>query len=256
VSIGLYWWRDVPNFGDHLSPLIAAHVSGRSVVYAEVVDAQMIGLGSVLPMVAVAPEPKRRIHVWGSGYLAGHQPLVAASRIKVWAVRGTLTRHKLGASRSTPLGDPGLFAACALDIHARPRIEVGICGHHTHYDTPEWTRFVSKHPEIFVIDVRRPAIDVARDIASCRVLVSSSLHGLVLADALAIPNRWIELTPALCQSSWKFHDYYLGTGRSAAHPVFVAGGDIEQLIDQTLRAYEPPDIEPILERLGNAFPAM
>lgn len=35
-----------------------------------------------------------------------------------------------------------------------------------------------------------------------------SLHGLVVADALGIPNIWIEPTPSMAGGRFKFDDYF------------------------------------------------
>ena len=51
----------------------------------------------------------------------------------------------------------------------------------------------------------------------CALVISSSLHGLVFADAFGVPARWIRIPgtgPA--ETADKFFDYYLGTGRGHA----------------------------------------
>lgn len=53
---------------------------------------------------------------------------------------------------------------------------------------------------------------VLDEIASCRAIISSSLHGLICADAYGIPNVWLEEYPILSDNI-KFHDYFLSQGR-------------------------------------------
>lgn len=48
-------------------------------------------------------------------------------------------------------------------------------------------------------------------LSSCQFIVSSSLHGLIIADAYGIPSVfWNELGE---ENEWKFLDYFEGVGR-------------------------------------------
>ena len=64
-----------------------------------------------------------------------------------------------------------------------------------------------------VIDVNRPPFDVVRDISTCEAIVSSSLHGLIVADALEIPNVRVSFHGRLKGGDFKFEDYASGVGR-------------------------------------------
>jgi pyruvyltransferase len=254
--IKLYWWRELPNFGDDLAARVVEHLTGRSVEHAECDKADMVGLGSILRMVAEMPSRADPIHVWGSGYLTGNQQLVAPSRIRVHALRGELTRRRLGW-RAIALGDPGLLAASLLDTRPPQRHPVGIIGHHTHYPRPEWSRILARNPHALAIDGRRPALPVIRDIASCKVILSSSLHGLVVADSLGIPSCWVELSRSLCESDWKFIDYFSVLPRADPGPVFLRlDSDLEQLAEDVLRRYEPPEVARVVDEIVNAFPSL
>jgi pyruvyltransferase len=56
---------------------------------------------------------------------------------------------------------------------------------------------------------------VVAEIASCRLLLSSSLHGVIVAEAYGVPAIWTAYT----KSPEKFHDYYQATGRRRCEPV-------------------------------------
>ena len=45
-------------------------------------------------------------------------------------------------------------------------------------------------------------------IASCEVVLSQSLHGLIVADALGVPNVWIAPTGDMVGGRFKFDDYF------------------------------------------------
>ncbi len=89
--------------------------------------------------------------------------------------------------------------------------------HAVSWENGDARRFAAEHPGILLIDPRRPPQEVVRDIASCKEVFSSSLHGLVAADSLGIPNRWVELeTPHadVAANRFKFEDYYSAFGVS------------------------------------------
>jgi pyruvyltransferase len=54
---------------------------------------------------------------------------------------------------------------------------------------------------------------VIRDLMSCRAIASSSLHGLILADAYGLPNAWLDSDAGGGGSrpgggEFKFYDYF------------------------------------------------
>ncbi len=57
-------------------------------------------------------------------------------------------------------------------------------------------------------------IGTIEKIASCERIASTSLHGLIVADAFHIPNLWISKDAQEKRISWKFIDYFLSVGRS------------------------------------------
>lgn len=56
-------------------------------------------------------------------------------------------------------------------------------------------------------------------ISECDVILSSSLHGLVVADALNIPNEWLNFRDLHSSSAFKFYDYAAGIGRALPKPI-------------------------------------
>jgi hypothetical protein len=83
-------------------------------------------------------------------------------------------------------------------------------------------------PQIRVISPRaRLPLDVARKMLACDLVISSALHGIILADALRIPSLWLRgepaanasgstpappATPAPNQHPLKYEDYLLSIG--------------------------------------------
>jgi hypothetical protein len=74
---------------------------------------------------------------------------------------------------------------------------------------------IKKHPDIFkVISVAQPPEEVADQIKSCKLILSSSLHGLIVSDSLGVPNVHLMLSDNLKSphhlrgGEHKFRDYY------------------------------------------------
>jgi hypothetical protein len=59
-----------------------------------------------------------------------------------------------------------------------------------------------------LIDVSRPPWEVIRQIGRCRIVLSQSLHGLIVADAFNIPNLWIAPAQHMQGGDYKFMDYF------------------------------------------------
>ncbi len=55
----------------------------------------------------------------------------------------------------------------------------------------------------------------------CKFLFSSSLHGLIFADAFDVPTAWLRNAslPSHAEGSFKYEDYLLSTGRATPTPV-------------------------------------
>lgn len=71
--------------------------------------------------------------------------------------------------------------------------------------------FAASDPAFMLIDPRDAPEVVCHQIASCARILSSSLHGLIMADAYGVPNRWI----APGKQGWmKYHDYAASIGRT------------------------------------------
>jgi hypothetical protein len=83
-------------------------------------------------------------------------------------------------------------------------------------------------------------------------VLSSSLHGLIAADALGVPNAWIGLSDALRGGDFKFRDYY---GVFGIEPCML-GLSRDLLVDPgpAVAAWSRPGIDDIRRRLLARFP--
>ncbi len=222
APIRLFYFRSrsgVPNFGDELSPEVVAFVTGRRVEHAGRWTCDLTGIGSILDryldpkgrLIAGARAAMARpIRVWGSGLITDHPG--ARHSLQPLALRGPLTRDALGADKALPMGDPGLLAAAMLK-RGGTRQGLGIVPHYSDKTHPMVAE-LSRLPGVRIIDVERGGAQVCAEIGTCAAVLSSSLHGLIVADAFGIPNHRLRFGGQIKGGDFKFRDYALALGRA------------------------------------------
>lgn len=219
----LFWWQGVPNFGDAISPLIVAHVAGREVVHTGARNCGMLAIGSLLQVMRRNYGKPRadgvRPWIWGAGLLHAVQPDFL-DNVQVALLRGPVSAALLGL-KAERFGDPGLLVPSLLGDLPERRDHVGLVVHHRQNDDPALAALIAAEPALRLIDVRDDALDVCRRIAACAHVITSSLHGLIVADACGVASTWLD--PGT-QSHLKYLDYAASVGRMMIAP--VSFGDV------------------------------
>lgn len=223
--LGLFWWNDEPNFGDTLSREVTRYVSGREVEWASAQACDLFGVGSILTFARRAhnngPRAGGTPWVWGSGCI-GPMRVDFVKNVRFASLRGPLSASILKL-KVPSYGDAGLLAPEALGDKPRKTQKIGLVIHHKILDKFWRDDMVPDVKGAKVIDVRNPDhMAVIREIASCKLVVSSSLHGLIVADAFGIPSIWLNPEGNHGSSRFKFYDYANSIGRPMRHPVDVA----------------------------------
>ncbi len=228
------------NWGDALAPQLLTWLSGTKpelVPLREACDRpNLLTVGSVLRMV------DENTTVWGAGFIsrddglglthwdAGASAVVARPRA-VRAVRGPLTREKLlamGIPCPQVYGDPALLLPRFVPPASRTRFELGVVPHYTDRHDPALAE-LRRDPKVKVIDVRvgrlghwlgRPDLMAfARAVSACEKIVSSSLHGLVVAESYGVPSQRLRLGDGLIGGDFKFEDFFASVYREAVAPL-------------------------------------
>lgn len=207
-GVTAYWYRETLNFGDLLTPVVLRH-HGFTPTHAYPLKAQLAATGSILEHL---PETYEGV-ILGSGFIDA-QSHRRFPRAKILALRGSLTRERIqGHGPNIPLGDPGIYAARLMGERHEPCCTVGIIPHHSNIEAPAFRSIAERSPsDVRIISpVAQPA-DVFARLRECEMIVSASLHGLILADALGIPSVW-SAESSLIGGEFKFHDYATAVGR-------------------------------------------
>jgi hypothetical protein len=203
--IKVYWWRKIPNFGDAVTPLLLTHFSNiKNIEWDTISRASIVSCGSLLEHIP--PD-------W-DGYILGTGKLIENSRLngfgktaKILAFRGPLTAR--GFKGNFALGDPGILSNELVGPQEK-KWDLGIVPHWQ--DSELVDRFKKLIPEKFSIKVINTASDPLQaisDIGSCRRIVTSSLHGAIIADSFGGIPRRIEVCEKMAQDGglFKFKDY-------------------------------------------------
>lgn len=84
--------------------------------------------------------------------------------------------------------------------------KISICPHFSHY---KYFSNISTSHCLNVIDVKQSLQSVVNEIANSTVCISSSLHGIIIAQAYGVPWVWLELPQAsLDGNDFKFYDFF------------------------------------------------
>lgn len=195
-----YWYDAEVNFGDLVTPELL-RAEGLTPICKPGRTARIAGAGSVIELVG----DEFSGFIWGSGKMHPDR-FSDVSRATVLGVRGALTREVLGLPADTLLGDPGLLLAHEYALSHSVTGPIGILPHMYHREDPTIRRLLALDGTV-EINVAQTPRAVAAAIASCRALLTTSLHGLVFADAIGVPVLWGMPPASLPGGDFKFRDY-------------------------------------------------
>jgi len=198
----IYWWVGKKNFGDLITPEIVKGL-GFTPVHAHINEAEFIGAGSLLQMLSTDSCSQ----TLGTGLISN--TYIDLPNVKFVSVRGELTKDTLDLPSNTPTGDIGLIADELITGRSiKKRYSLGIVPHYVDKSSA-WVKQVQAEygTACLIIDVEQSASNVTKRVAMCDMIVSSSLHGIIVADSLGIPNIWVELSNKVFGGGFKFEDY-------------------------------------------------
>lgn len=193
--VPMFWHIGRPNFGDDFNPALFEALTGMPIrLIRDRSVPHFLGMGSIADKATEAST------ILGAGLITPAPPVARPRRII--ALRGALSQNLLAAEAQVLLGDPMVL----IDrlVRAAPEIAIGFVPHVSS------VRLAARiaPPDMLVIDPGKAPWQVIRDIARCRRIISQSLHGLIVADALAIPNLWVAPSAKMTGGRFKFDDYF------------------------------------------------
>ena len=213
------------NFSDLLSPWLIQKISDNTIA----LDGGSTSLAHLI-IDSVTDRSGSKAIVWGAGASGCETSAQLCKDADYRAVRGPLTRNALRvADIECPevYGDPALL----LPLFHKPQVqkthEVGVILRRSEASWSQIT-FADGVKKIFLESDNIETL--LEEILSCKRIVSSSLHGLVVADAYGIPSAWMDSgEPAGLH--FKFYDYFLSVNKVQRPQRFNPNGSRIGLVD-------------------------
>lgn len=198
--------------GDALNPFIAARVLGVTPVYvSRRFHGKLIAVGSIIEFT------RPNDVVVGTGAICDQ--IIDAHGARILATRGPLTERLI---RNADL--PGIYGDLALllpDVY-QPRLaahgRIAVVPHYVDREV-----MAIQNPSVVTIDVEAADLFSQIDlIAGAEAVVSSSLHGIVIAEAYGVPAVWVQPSQNVIGDGFKFRDYFASTDREAVPATWSA----------------------------------
>lgn len=188
------------NAGDVISKPILEHLGYKIQFCGRNNKGKLLAVGSVMSAL------RENDTVWGTGCIRDRE-IIAPPNTTFIAVRGPNTKALIKGTRVPKIyGDPALLLPELYD----PEIEVN----HAIGYIPHYVDKGLQPKDGFLIDIQSDWHTIVDQIKSCELIVSSSLHGIVFAEAYGVPAMWARYSDKIIGGDFKFQDYFLGTGRT------------------------------------------
>ena len=120
----------------------------------------------------------------------------------------------LGEEVCCPLADPGLLASLLVPTQKK-KYDIGLIPHYVDAREECFQEMKNHYPNSILINVQDDPISVIETIGQCKSVLSTNLHGLILADSFGIPNHWCVCSDRILGKGYKFRDYYSSYGLDA-----------------------------------------
>lgn len=251
------WWLGIEkrNFGDDLNPILVEQISGERPVWVSRVTKKKIKpiylvIGSILHW------SDSDTIVWGTGF-GSRDARLPDKPLKICAVRGPLTRAillKQGVECPSIYGDPALLYPKFYKPNVQRNFRLGIIPHYLELRNKQidiWIKnVVEKCDYVKIINVGKKVNQVVDDINECQAIASSSLHGIIVADAYGIPSIPIGFSESIAKE-FKFRDYYQSVNKPYPGIVKITNStSITEILDRI----KMRNIDIDLDKLLNVCP--
>ena len=213
-----FWYKRIANYGDILTPYIL-HQLNKKFIFTPVNRCNSIFIGSIAKLA------RPKVNVYGSGFIRKEDQVCPTAN---WHfVRGPITREMvINAGGKCPeiYGDPALILPEFINASGKEH-DIGYIPHHVEMDLFPTNEFTVKLESVHV-DV------TTKNITKCRKVISSSLHGIIVAHAYGIPAAFVKVSDRLSGDGMKFKDYYNSVGlepilSTIDNPVFQVPDNIK-----------------------------
>lgn len=225
----VFWaCRDEYNFGDRIGPFLFEKLSGVDPIYC---TAKKRSVGSVYMTAGSIFQHIKAdgiATVWGSGVMRRDARFCSPKSIT--AVRGPLTRDRcleVGVDCPEIYGDPGILLPFFVPQCTGATYDFGVVPHFVDFEIA--TNRFSHRRDVRVINVLDEMTKVVQQISQCRMIISSSLHGIIVAHAYGRPALRAIFSEGIKGDGTKYLDY----AKSISHDFKLDVMEIDDADDAT-----------------------
>jgi pyruvyltransferase len=254
LGIHLFYWKysqstknpllqQTENLGDYLSEVVVSHFAPKDKKPKKNKKKTLYAVGSILGMRC------QDAVVWGSGLINTQELRLVNNKIAsldICAVRGPKTREellKIGKKCPPVCGDPAiLMPFIFMPQVTQKKYKVTLIPHYVDTITLIPTSSDMHTLHILTKDYQ----DFITQICQSELVISSSLHGIILAETYGVPA--VLLLPE-GRNTFKYEDWYYSTGR---YDITIARSVEEAL---SVKPMALPDLSKMQKDLVAAFPA-
>lgn len=262
----LFWFNKkgkYGNFGDELGPYIIKKLSGNNIyqipinrssfklvlaylkglvmgyfglnIFKGVVKTLFLNGKYIVSIGSIIGWGSGKRIVWGSGILFDNEKI---DNGKFLAVRGKYTQKRLlelGYECPSVFGDPALLLPLIYNPEIEKTHKIGMVPHHTQF---EHFKDYEKTHGIKVINLIGDVEEILNEMLSCEKIISSSLHGVIVAQAYNIPALWYEYPKIQWHGeNIKFLDYFSSVGIEEHEPLPLKENN-EFNLDEELQKFD------------------
>lgn len=215
----VYWWsinylygNKNENFGDFLTPYIVNKLTDKQVILFSPESKFSYFFKHSLMVGSIIYLSNKRTVVWGSGIIKENEKIKGGRFVLVRGPRTAKRLKELGLKPPNCLGDPALILPFLYAPEIKKKYKLGIISHFVDFDDIEL--LINNNENINHINLLTNNVEnVIDEILSCEKIISTSLHGLIVADAYQIPNIWWKYSSKLNGDDVKFYDYFESVNR-------------------------------------------
>lgn len=246
------------NWGDDINIYLFEKISNKKIIpYKTLLFARLFKhytfIGSVIPGYV-----NNNTIICGSGIL-NLQSRIKTKPKKILAVRGPITRDYL-LKNNIPCpeiyGDPALLLPLYYNKPKNKKYKISVIPHHRDAQDDLSILKLDNHIKEKGIDVHiirmyqyKEWTDIIDEIRESELILSSSLHGLIVSDAYSIPNVFCEFIYHHPNYT-KYEDYYMSINKNFNIPINYKDIKVNE-IDNYINNYNVPNID--IEELRMLF---
>ena len=215
------------NCGDMLSrPILQHFLKSKIKLVNRNTKGKILAVGSIMTAL------RKFDIVWGAGCIRD-KPIKVPEGVKILALRGKYTAELLNV-KCDVYGDPALLLPLMYNPNIKPKYEVGYVPHYV-------DKCLFEHSTEKVIDIQQDWKPFVDEIKQCKKIISSSLHGLVIAEAYGIPVEWQVYSNKVIGDGFKFKDYLSATDRESFDES-LDKSKLKSIQDNLIKAIQGADV--------------